>query len=153
MTLLQDKDTQGVPLAEAAARLGISEELVRKRIYRKKLKGYKVDGRWHVVLNGQDQRHATPQDSRQDPSGQVQDRQDSFARELIDSQKTEIEFLRSELSARTEELRRKDHIIAALTDTLKQRLPELEPGTPATPSPRQSTQQERSWWQRFFGWF
>jgi hypothetical protein len=44
-----------------------------------------------------------------------------------------IEFLRSELAAWQEEARRKDHIIAALTE----RIPELE--APASPEPRGSS--------------
>ena len=54
MATQQDNGTGALPLSEAAARLGISEELVRKRIYRGKLQGHKIDGRWHVVLNDQD---------------------------------------------------------------------------------------------------
>jgi hypothetical protein len=40
-----------VPLAEAAQRLGIREELVRQRIYRGKLKGHKVDGVFFPISN------------------------------------------------------------------------------------------------------
>ncbi len=58
---------------------------------------------------------------------------------LVDTLHDQVAYLRGvietrdrELEARTEELRRKDHIIAALTE----RIPELEPA--ASPEPRQS---------------
>jgi hypothetical protein len=40
----------GIPLSEAALRLGIAVEAVRKRIRRGSLDAVKVDGRWHVLL-------------------------------------------------------------------------------------------------------
>ncbi len=75
----------GVPLAEAAQHLGIREELVRQRIYRSKLKGYKVEGRWYVVLPPDE----TGSDTRQDDAPGVtrQGQADfTFATALIGSQ-------------------------------------------------------------------
>jgi hypothetical protein len=40
----------GVPLREAAARLGLSVDAVRMRIKRKTIHAYKVSDRWYVVL-------------------------------------------------------------------------------------------------------
>jgi DNA-binding Lrp family transcriptional regulator len=155
VTALQDNGTETVPLAEAAARLGISEELVRKRIYRGKLTGEKVDGRWHVVLNRQD----AFQDSSQDQSGYVQDSQDTFVSELITHQQEEITFLRQELSARAEEMtrqreqwaeesRRKDVIIHELSTQLKA-LPErvVEQQQAAAVEPAPELPPKRSWWK------
>jgi hypothetical protein len=101
----QDK---GIPLAEAAKQLDISQELLRKRIYRRLITGYKVGGRWYVVLN------PDAQDNQEEPA-QNQDTQDN---QLYDTMASDIAFLRSELAARTEELRRKDHLIAALTEII-----------------------------------
>ena len=42
----------GVPIAEAAERLGLGVELLRKRAQRGTLPAYKVDGKWFVVLDG-----------------------------------------------------------------------------------------------------
>ncbi len=166
MPTIQDNRTTTVPLAEAAARLGISEELVRKRIYRGKLKGEKVDGRWHVVLPDQDSPKDNLQDSRQDPSGLHQDTQDSFATALIGHQQEEIVFLRCELASRAEEMvqqreqyaeesRRKDIIIHELTTQLKalpsavveKQVEEQMKQVSESPVPASS----RSWW-RFWEW-
>ncbi len=49
----------GIPLAEAAAQLGLSIEATRKRAQRGSLSGYKFAGAWYVVLPGvQDGRDA-----------------------------------------------------------------------------------------------
>ena len=84
---------------------------------------------------------------------------------LITSLEEQVSFLRSELVARNEELRRKDHIIAALTE----RIPEL-PAPRASqeesqaqettsaegatggnlPPQAQETEKRRSWLYRFF---
>ncbi len=167
-----DTKQDGITIVEAASWLGVTPETVRKRLQRGVLPGCKIDGQWVVQLPKQEQdtgRPAPPteQETNQTPQPTKQDAKPGTSRTEQDARQdtphpayerllarleSENGFLRDELTARTEELRRKDHIIAALTDALKQRLPELEPGTPATPPPRQPTQQERSWWHRFFGW-
>jgi hypothetical protein len=108
VTANQDK---GIPLAEAAKQLDISQELLRKRIYRGLITGYKVGGRWYVVLNtdAQDTEH------NQEEPARNQDKEDS---RLYDTMALDIAFLRAKLAARTEELRRKDHLIAALTEII-----------------------------------
>jgi len=73
-----------------------------------------------------------------------------------------VETLKHELEIRNEELRRKDHIIAALTE----RIPAIEapsepqeaPVTPSEdaakgtrPPDQQEPSQRRSWWREFFG--
>ncbi len=169
MTDDQDNGTQAVPLSEAAARLGISEELVRKRIYRGKLKGHKIDGRWHVVLNGQDKEQV----SLQDTTGQRQDTQGSSAA-LIAHQQEEIEFLRRELAARAEEMtkqreqwgdesRRKDVLLHELSTQLKslpaaiievqqtqQESPDVQDQVPVTSTPGEAPS---SIWQKIQAWF
>jgi predicted DNA-binding protein (UPF0251 family) len=40
----------GLDMDEAAARLGISQEAVRKRLERGTLKGRKVNGQWYIEL-------------------------------------------------------------------------------------------------------
>ena len=80
MTEHQDN---GIPIAEAARRLNISQELIRKRIYRKRLSGYKVDGKWFVVLPGHDQT------GQQEPKNQPEEqdkRQDAMHETRQDSQ-------------------------------------------------------------------
>ena len=162
-----DTKQDGITIVEAASWLGVTPETVRKRLQRGVLPGCKMDGQWVVLLPKQEQdtSQTTPspppttpppkQDRQPDTSRSEQDaRQDiphpAYER-LMERLESENGFLRDELTARTEELRRKDHIIAALTDALKQRLPELSSGAPAASRPTQSTREQRSWWQRLFG--
>ena len=46
-----DLPTGAIPIADAAARLGVSVELLRKRAQRNTMPAYKVDGKWYVVLD------------------------------------------------------------------------------------------------------
>jgi hypothetical protein len=85
---------------------------------------------------------------------------------LVATLEEQVSFLRAELVTRNEELRRKDHIIAALTE----RIPELEaPRDPVAGGterplkiPEESSRghpstepvhpvERPSWWRRFFG--
>ena len=80
----------------------------------------------------------------------------------------QVGYLKAVVQTRDEELRRKDHTIAALTE----RIPELEPpreapreareahviaseevdkGSSTTPPEQQEPSQRRSWWRKFFG--
>jgi hypothetical protein len=96
-----------VPIAEAAARLGISADAVRKRIQRGKLTGHKTDQGWTVVWTELDIRPDSVQTGVQDQSA------------VVARLESEVEFLRSELSDRTEEIRRRDHIIAGLVESMR----------------------------------
>lgn len=122
---------EGVDISEAAKILGISVEATRKRLQRGSLQGYKVDDRWYIVLDVQDMKSRTRPEEDSDTSGtESENDQDTNEdvqgdilayQQMVESLQGEISFLRQELSARTEENRRKDHIIAGLT----QRIPEL----------------------------
>ena len=106
-------------VAQAAARLGVSQDAVRKRIKRGTIEYEQgQDGRLHVYLDPLE-----VYETRQDKAG------DEPTERLAWAQHQEIEFLRRELETRTEEIRRRDSIMAALT----QRIPELEaPSQPPT---------------------
>ena len=84
-------------------------------------------GRVYVYLNPTNTRptpvHDAPRDTVYDASR---------SNELVTELRNRIQFLETELMDRKEESRRKDHIIAALT----QRIPELEPA----PEPREYTE-------------
>ena len=97
--------SRAIPVSEAAKRLGISADAVRKRIQRGTLQGYRVDRRWFVVLDGAGQQDAG--------NGNCPD---SDRTALVAALRAEVDFLRSELL-------RKDQIIAALV----QRVPPLPP--------------------------
>ena len=108
-----------VTVQEAAQRLGISQDAVRQRIRRGSMRHDKDDkGRVYVYLDPTNTRttpvHDAPRDTVYDASR---------SNELVTELRNRIQFLENELTDRKEESRRKDHIIAALT----QRIPELEP--------------------------
>jgi hypothetical protein len=140
-------------VAQAAGRLGITQDAVRKRIARGTIRhGKDREGRIFVYLDTFERKSKTDQDKRQDGESKtvLDDGQDRYTRSLVD----QIAFLRQELE-------RKDTIIMSLT----QRIPELEAPTepqrsPETPSedPAKGTEpepqqgpQRRSWWREFFG--
>jgi hypothetical protein len=101
-----------VTVQEAAHRLGISQDAVRQRIRRGSLKNERDDrGRVYVYLDPTD----TPPTAALHPA--------SHNELLVTELRERNRFLEAELAERREESRRKDHIIAALT----QRIPELEP--------------------------
>lgn len=134
---IQDKspDTMeavGLDIADAAARLGLSTETVRKRLQRGKLKGFKgTDGAWRVVLPAQDQ-PGQNQDSKPDA---IPDSSQDKSGQLVAALKDEIAFLRSQLQARDEEIRRA-HVL--IQQAQKQPTP-LLPG------------ERLPFWKRLFG--
>jgi hypothetical protein len=96
-------------VAQAAAQLGVSQDAIRKRIRRNTIDyDQDPDGRIYVYVDSSE--------IAQDESS------DASIERLVQVQHDDIEFLRRELETRTEEIRRRDSIIAALT----QRLPEIE---------------------------
>lgn len=148
----------------AAEVLGVTVDAVRKRIQRGTIPHERhEDGRVYVLLDA-----GALQDARPVTSGTMLDGERD---ELVESFKEQISYLRrvigtrdQELAARTEELRRKDHIVAALTE----RIPELSPppreapGSSGTapedagieddviPTEPQRAPRRRSWLLRFF---
>jgi hypothetical protein len=130
---------QRLDTRQAAAILGITPNAVRKRASRGQLESEK----------GQDDKLYLWLDTGTPPTGQ-------------DDRGRLIEFLRHELEVWQDEARRKDHIIAALTE----RIPAIEaPGeaseSPVTASegagkgddgaPEPQKPSEGSWLRRFFG--
>ena len=103
------------------------------------------------------QANGTADDSVTDMSHDI-----SLMQAHLDSMQEQVGYLKSVIQTRDEELRRKDHIIAALTE----RIPELEAASNEPPEAREAPQtaseefpstsppgdEERvSWWRRFFG--
>ena len=155
---------------EAAKILGTSENAVRKRIERGTLPSEKVDGGRYVLLLGSDM----PQHADDTAGGSVTDMSAGMTHDLslmqahLDSMQEQVSYLKAVVQTRDEELRRKDHIIAALTE----RIPELEAPREATASPdareghetpseaadkskvppeQQQPAQRRSWLRAVFG--
>ena len=142
-----------ITVAEAAERLGVSQDAVRKRIARGTIHhGKGEDGRIFVYLDTFERASKTVQDEPPErPSKTDQDEgQDKYTRSLED----QIDFLRRELE-------RKDTIIMSLA----QRIPELEASSELRDTPDAATghadrgdvppepqepSQRRSWLHRFF---
>jgi hypothetical protein len=150
---------------EAAKRLGVTQDAVRKRIHRNVISWEQDDdGRYYVYVDGDDTTRNTSHTTRQDRS------RDIHRDPLILSLQDQIATLKRELEDRKEEARRRDTIMAQMNATiaeLTRRVPELEPprepapgpsGPSTTPSePRSDTQEavqeegkRRSWLYRFF---
>ena len=144
-----------VTVAEAAARLGVKEQAIRKRIQRGTLTHDKDDdGRVYVYLDMEDM--ATGTDA------------DASINTLLQSLQDQVVYLRQEAENWKEEARHKDTIIMSLT----QRIPELEApreasseppeapvsdsegadkGTAFSETQKPSERRKRSWWREFFG--
>jgi predicted RNase H-like nuclease (RuvC/YqgF family) len=121
---LQDRPQDAldrISVPQAANRLGITQDAVRKRIARGTIRhGKDHDGRIFVYLDAFERESEIDQDNGQGAESKtvLDDDQDKYIRSLED----QIDFLRRELE-------RKDTIIMSLT----QRIPELE----ASPEPRE----------------
>jgi hypothetical protein len=101
-----------VTVAEAAIRLGVKEQAIRKRIQRGTLAHDKdEDGRVHVYLDRE--------------AGATATGSDTGMATLLQSLQEQIAYLRQESEDWKEEARRKDTIIMSLT----QRIPELQAPT------------------------
>ncbi len=157
-----------VTVDEAAKLLGTSANALRKRIERGTIKSEKVDGVRYVLLSDID----IPQHTGDAPGGMPHDsagpshNSATGMSAFVDSLEDQVDYLRRQLEVWQEEARRKDHIIAALTE----RIPELEPAREAPSEPRERSeqpsekrggtntpsgkedfpQQHRSWLSRFF---
>ncbi len=152
-------------LKEAAERLGISKEAVRKRIKAGKLRATLVSGKWQIFAD-----ELPPISDQRPRSTELTDeltkvRQESaVARAELARLESHNEDLRRQLEERTEELKRRDTLLL----DLQKRIPELpspnrkDPGRDqaVTDQARQrmearrqeaSTQEKpRSWWRRFW---
>lgn len=179
-------------IQEAAVALGVTVEAVRGRMHRGKYGREKTeDGRVFVVLtpdqlmNGR-KRSASPEanvlDDSAAPDTDRSDERSTHVRDqpvengpLVEELRDHLAFLRAELEARNEEIRRreeehreearrKDTIIAQLAQRIPELLPVSSPeprDTPDTvaedegrgtvPLETQKPVQRRSWWKRFFG--
>jgi hypothetical protein len=124
-------------VSDAAKALQITPEAVRQRIRRGTIEYEQTeDGRYFVYVT---------------PSGHVENTV------LNTDLRDYVETLKRELEIRNEELRRKDHIIAALTE----RIPAIEAPSEPRESPETASEEkekgekkpeeQRPWWRRMFG--
>jgi hypothetical protein len=116
----QDTGTLRVTIREAAARVGVTEAAIRKRIQRGSLgREMGQDGRVYVYLDlSQDTSH---------PESQVH--HDPLGEELLEELRDRVAFLERSLERRSVEAERYQQIVAGLTQTnnqLASQLRELE---------------------------
>lgn len=117
-----NEQPEHLTFAEAGERLGLSPDAVRMRVNRGKLAAVSVNGRT-LVLWPQPQVIEHPNEPRTEPNrSPVQD--DS---RLIAALEAHIASLEHQLSERSEEIRRRDHIIAGFLERLPE-VRELQPG-------------------------
>ena len=154
-----------VTVADAAKMLGLTTEAVRMRVKRGTLASTRIAGTVYVVLERPNSQPNTRPNGgpNAQPNVQPSDRTEVVAR-LEDHNTTlreQVEHLRQELGVRNEELRRKDHLLAAALE----RIPELEPAKDTSSETRESPvtaseepervedrgeEESRSWWKRLF---
>ena len=141
-----------VTVKEAAEILNISPDAVRARIKRETLPKEKgEDGTVYVVLDD-----GGTHDWSTDPSADL-----ALMQAHLDSIQEQVEYLKEVIATRDEELRRKDHLLAALTE----RIPAIEPPEDEGTEQRESVvtasddepkgavppeSEKLSWWRRIF---
>jgi hypothetical protein len=133
-------------IAEAAARLGLSPETVRKRLQRGKIKGFKLaSGAWRVVLPGVDSGQDKPghgPDNVLDKTGQHTERIADGAVTMAAALREEIAFLRSQVQAKDTQLAARDEEIRRVHILLQQAQQNAAALLPAPSVP---------WWRRWLG--
>ena len=164
--------TLRLTVPEAAGVMGISAEAVRQRIKRGTLPTEKDAGGTVFVLLSEDlvrDRSRPVDDSTRKDSDITADsthdrkRQDADSTTLIESLQEQVEYLKETVAKRDEEIRRRDHLLAAALE----RIPAIEEApseprgssVPASEEPHNapadqqepSERRERSWWRAFFG--
>lgn len=161
-----------VTVQEAAVRLGVKDDAVRKRIQRGTLEHEKgPDGRVYVYLDVAEDASYVGQANGTAWDGTKDAAYDTSQATLLASLQDQVEYLRSVVQEEREARRRADMIIAQLSQanaSLAARVPELE--APQRPEEAQEGAEPRSseaievpqegaerpeervsWWRRFFG--
>jgi excisionase family DNA binding protein len=156
----QARDMPGrrrVTVEEAAKLLGLSGNAIRKRLERGTLRSEKVNGVRYVLLDS-----GMPQHADDMPNGMSGDI--ALMKSHLDSMSQQIDYLKGVIEKRDEEIRRRDHLLAAALE----RIPAIEEAP--SPEPRESDltaseepggvrrgrpvsqepEQRRSWLYRFF---
>ena len=147
---------EAIPITDAAARLGVSPEAIRKRIARGSLAGEKRGGVWYVVLpdamSGRSTR-SSGRTRRPDASGQPDTA--SGHTELVAELRSRVAFLEERVIFYERQV---EHQAGMLAD-LARRVPELPTGTSEIPKSElqpaanvpTARPQRRAWWRRLFG--
>ena len=155
---------QRVSVDEAARALGLSVDAVRKRVQRGTIEHEKdAAGRVRILLDSPDNA-STLRDERPDTTGQASALV-AAKDETIEELRDRVRRLEHELDTRNEEIRRRDHLLAAALERMPALEAPQEPRESPTPSPEASegttpqpereeaeeTAQPRPWWRRIIG--
>ena len=167
----QPRDTAGpeIPLADAAAILGVTQEAVRKRLRRGSLIGGKRRGEWWVRLPLDEAGHGEPRrDTRAGPGGTERDAERDMAGRLTlaEVRLAEVERQRAQLEGQVDFLQRELERAAEAQAELR-RLLAMALQTRALPAPRAEVHADvkphaagqapapappAPWWKRFWRW-
>src|SRR5215203_6981611 len=137
----QDTTQDKVTIQEAARRLGVKEDAVRKRIQRRSMRHEKAeDGRVYVWVDA-------AQDTTRDTGQTAQDAyQDTAQDERVEDLREQVGYLRRQLDEEREARRRADTIIAQLaraTEEQARTIRELEaPASPEAPEAAETVEEE-----------
>jgi len=155
---------QRVSVDEAARALGLSVDAVRKRVQRGTIEHEKdAAGRVRILLDSPDNA-STLRDERPDTTGQASALV-AAKDETIEELRDRVRRLERELDTRNEEIRRRDHLLAAALERMPALEAPVEPRESPTPPPEASEgttpqpervaseepAQCRPWWRRMFG--
>jgi hypothetical protein len=169
-----DEPERGTPLPEAAQRLGVSTDVIRKRIASGKLQAHKIGGRWYVLLHGSSDLSSQARNgSSQTGNGsshtgfstgtklddvQIETGTGTVAlyERQIMSLETQLGFLKAQIAVKDEQLAAKDDqlranqvIISQLAERTRA-LPVPQSQEPAEPSAH-AADMVQPWWKRLFG--
>src|SRR5215208_2387836 len=155
-----------ITVPEAAERLGITQSAVHKRISRNQMRWEKDgEGRVYVFLDSSGSVNDRVTDKVNDKS---KDLVLDNLRDQIVAYKDQVEYLQTELTRRSdehrEEIRRRDHLLAAALERIpaivspdapsepreSPETPSEEPHSTHAPQEQQEPSQRRSWLHRFF---
>jgi hypothetical protein len=169
---MSDDDTDATPrrltFVEAADRLGISPDAVRLRVRRRTLATVVEHGEPFVVWPQPAPTPTRPTPSPARPSRQPSSRPSRRSSATVDdatvaAMRDEITFLRAELERRSEEIRRRDHLLAAALERIAELPAETaqDAAVAREKAPRSDDRPEmasdsmalawRRWWRRIRG--
>ncbi len=168
----QDISPEGLTVADAAARLAVTPDAIRRRLHRGTLAGAKtVDGEWRVWLPEGEagappgQAPADRQDTARTPPGTPETASHPAVEALLEGQRQEIAYLREQLDQRSRELAAERERFDVLHREALARIPALGAGQdapvaarepqreaePAEASHDSSSSWWTSWWRRLTG--
>ena len=156
----RDTDRDGLSVAEAADRLGLTPDAVRARLHRGTLGGEKYAGAWRVWLSDDGTPTGTDRQTtgdRQDPTGHRQDAptgETVALRAHVEDLRRDLTYLRDQLDQRSRELAAERERADILHREALSRIPALGAGDAATPDDRAAASTPAPvapWWRCLWG--